>query len=86
MTADEIRAIVIGCLIDVAPEVDAAEVESAESFREDLDLDSMDFLAFARSLHERLGVDVPERDYPRIDALGSAAVYLAERAPAGDDP
>ena len=47
--------------------------------REQLDLDSMDFLNVIAALNERTGVDVPEADYPQLATIGSAADYLATR-------
>ena len=78
MNDDAIRRAVIECLEDVAPDVDAATIDPQESLREELDLDSMDFLAFVRGLHERLGVSVPEVDYPSLDSLDGAVSYLRE--------
>ena len=70
-------------------EIDPASIEPATSFRDQLDLDSMNFLTFVVALHERLGVDVPEADYPRLSTLDSAVTYLASKLgaqPAGSSP
>jgi acyl carrier protein len=85
MTADIIRQEVIGALKRIAPEADAASIEPAISFRDQLDLDSMDFLNFVLALHERLGVDIPEADYPRLYTLDGAVTYLTAKIPARSD-
>ena len=44
--------------------------------REALDIDSMDFLNFVIAVHHRLGVDIPELDYPKLVTLDGAIGYL----------
>jgi acyl carrier protein len=72
----EIRSAVLAALTSVAPETDASTVDPRQPLREQLDLDSMDFLNFAVALHAALGVDVPERDYPRIATLDGCVDYV----------
>ncbi len=87
MTRDEIEAAVRSSLGGIAPEVDLSHVRPGADLRDELDIDSMDFLRFVVDLHARLGVEVPERDYPRIRTLASCVAYLAERtAPAPAAP
>ncbi len=57
-------------------------VRPGADLREELDIDSVDFLRFVVQLHERLGVSVPEADYPRIRTLDGCVAYLAERSSA----
>lgn len=76
MTREEARRALEDALREVAPDADLATLEADASLREELDLDSMDLLALARRLHERLGVEIPERDYARIDSLSAAVEYL----------
>jgi acyl carrier protein len=80
VTGDELRATVLRCLGEVAPEADPARVKPDVSFRDQLDLDSMDFLNFVIALHQALGVDVPEVDYPKLATLDGCVGYLAEAA------
>lgn len=77
MTRDEIAGAVKAILGGIAPEADLGAVPSDADLREELDLDSMDFLRFVVRLHERLGVSVPEADYPRIRTLDGCVEYLA---------
>lgn len=79
MTRDEIRTTVLRALGDVAPEADLSRLDPRVSFRDQLDLDSMDVLNFVTALHEALAVDVPESDYAKVGTLESAIEYLAAR-------
>ena len=83
MTSDDITNVIVDALRRIAPEVDPASIRAGVSFREELDLDSMDFLNFVLALHERLGVDIPEVDYPRLNSLESAVAYLSSKSAAG---
>jgi acyl carrier protein len=77
VTADELRAVVLRTLGAIAPEADLEHLDPDVEFREQLDLDSMDFLNFAIGLHEALGVDVPETEYARLATLNGCLSYLA---------
>lgn len=79
MTNDEIRAAILESLSEIAPEADPSTLDPGESLRDELDIDSMDFLNFVTALHERLGVSIPETDYPKVDSLDGAVSYLASR-------
>jgi acyl carrier protein len=70
---------VLQSLHSVAPEVDVDALDPDVELRDELDLDSMDFLNFVEALHELAGVDVPERDYPKLLTVGSCAAYIDER-------
>jgi len=87
VTRDQIRAAVLDALVGVAPETDPATLDPAASLREELELDSMDHLNFLIALHETLGVEIPEADYPRLQTLDEVVTYLAARlAPSGEAP
>lgn len=79
MTDQEIRKAVFDALASVAPELDQATLKPDESFRDQLDIDSMDFLNYVIALHEALGIDIPERDYAEVAILDDAVVYLAAK-------
>jgi acyl carrier protein len=80
VTRDEVLAVVRSILGGIAPDVDLAGVRPDADLRDELDIDSMDFLRFVVELHARLGVSVPEKDYPRIRTLDACVAYLVERA------
>lgn len=73
----DFRAIFLEELVRVAPDIDPATVEDDEHIQDDLELDSMDVLNLVSALHERLGIDIPEKDYPEIATLARAGAYLA---------
>jgi acyl carrier protein len=79
MTPDDIKKTIIDALTRIAPELDPTSIETSTSFRDQLDLDSMDFLNFVLALHDRLGIDIPEADYPRLFTLDGAVAYLAAK-------
>ena len=79
MTRDELKRVVLETLTDIAPEVDAASIQEAVRLRDQLDLDSMDWLRFLAALEKKLGVTVPDTDYPRLVTLNDVLGYLAAR-------
>jgi acyl carrier protein len=80
MTAAEIKTLILEILGDIAPEADTASLAGNADLRETLDLDSMDFLNLVVALHDRVGIDVPEADYPELFTLDGATRYLARKA------
>lgn len=79
MTPETLRATLIELLMDIAPDADPDDVYDDESLREQLDIDSMDLLRFAQAIQDRLGVDVPEIDQPKLDRLDVAIPWLLQR-------
>lgn len=73
---DVIRQAVVDHLLAIAPEADLASIDPRRSLREQLDLDSFDFLHLLIALQETLGVEVPEADYGRVDSLDGLLDYL----------
>lgn len=84
MTTEEITRTILDALARIAPEIDPASIEPGVSLRDQLDLDSMDFLNFAVAVHDRLGIEIPEVDYPRLSTLDGAVAYLASKTGATD--
>jgi acyl carrier protein len=80
MSDIDIRTAIVEELSNIAPEADLATVDPAADLREALDIDSMDFLNFVIALHRRLGVDIPEIDYPKLVTLKGAMAYLTAKA------
>jgi acyl carrier protein len=79
MTNAEIRKIFLEELTNIAPDIDPADVGDSDHLQDDLELDSMDFLNLVSALHQRLGVNVSEADYPKIATLALAVEYLNEK-------
>jgi acyl carrier protein len=76
MNETDIRTILCGELGNIAPEMDLQKLAPAADLREALDIDSMDFLNFVIAVHHRLGIDIPELDYPKLITLDGAVKYL----------
>ena len=83
MTPTEIRATALRQLGIIAPEADLTQLKPDVNFREQLDLDSMDSLNFVIALHEQLGIDIPEKDYPKLATLDGRVTYLAAAGTGG---
>ena len=79
MTTDELRETVLHMLGEIAPELDPDAIRPDVDFREQLDLDSMDFLNFVIAVDQELHVEIPEVDYPRLATLDGFVSYLEER-------
>ena len=79
MTRNDITAVLIDELGRIAPEIDASRLDPNAELREELDIDSMDFLNLVTALSERLEIDVPELDYPKLATFGHAVDYLVRR-------
>ena len=79
MSKNDMRRAVLEELSNIAPEADLDAIDPDADLREALDIDSMDFLNFVTALHHRLGVDIPETDYPKLFTLAKATSYLEAR-------
>lgn len=77
MNRDDIRATVLRLLADRAPEMDPAQLRPDRPLRDQIDLDSMDYLNFLIALHKELGTTIPEKDYPQLATLNGCVDYLA---------
>lgn len=82
MTHAEIERILLEELGNIAPEADLPGLDRRAELREALDIDSMDFLNLVIALHERLKVEIPEAEYPKLSTLEGAVQYLAAKVPA----
>lgn len=79
MTKDEIREAVLEILEDIAPDEDLSGLKDDVSFREQLELDSMDFLDIVMELRKRYHVNVPEEEYTALASMASTVEYLAPK-------
>ncbi len=80
MNEAQLRAAVLAALGEIAPEADLERLAGDAELREQLDLDSMDFLRFLQRVAVATGIEVPESDYPRLASLDACVAYLRERA------
>ena len=76
MSPAEIRAAVIDILETIAPDEDLSNLDDAKEFRDQMELDSMDFLDIVMELRKRYRVQVPEEDYENLVSMGSTVSYL----------
>jgi acyl carrier protein len=81
MTRDEIRAQVLAALAAVVPELDPDELRPDRPLRDELDIDSMDFLNFTIGMHKAFGVEIPEQDYRKLATLDACVDYVAAALP-----
>lgn len=79
MTNEEIREAVLEIIQDTAGLDDKPEVDGAKPLREQLDLDSMDFLDIVMELRKRHKIEVPETDYSKLATLDSTVEYIMSR-------
>jgi acyl carrier protein len=79
MTAANVRQIVLDIISDIAPDEDVTVIDDKKSLREQLDLDSMDFLDIVMELRKRHKVEVPQEDYPKLATLDSCVAYLSPK-------
>ena len=81
MDNDRIKQIVLDIIAEIAPDEDLSDVKPNLRLRDQLDLDSMDFLDIVMELRKQHSIEVPEDDYQRLESLDSCAEYLLPKLP-----
>ena len=76
MTPAEIREVIIEILEDIAPDEDLSNLKDDVAFRDQLELDSMDFLDIVMELRKRYRIQIPEEEYPQLASMESTTTYL----------
>ena len=76
----EIDTVIIDALAAVAPDADTGALDPARPFRDQIEIDSVDFLNFVLGIERRLGLRVPELDYPQFSTLDGCRAYLLRTA------
>ena len=76
MTRDEVRQVIISILKDIAPDEDLSSIKDDALLRDQIDLDSMDFLDIVMELRKRFNIEVPESDYQELASMSSCIQYL----------
>ena len=79
MTEDQVKQIVIEIINEIAPDEDTTGLKSDLNLRDQMDLDSMDFLDIVMELRKQHGIEVPEADYPKLASLNSCGEYLTPK-------
>lgn len=83
MRPDELAALILKILAEVVEGLDVSTLDPDLSIREQLGIDSVDFLDFLMVLRDRYGIEVPEEDYQELVTLNSSVAYLGPRFEAG---
>ncbi|MFA4944656.1 MAG: acyl carrier protein [Lentisphaeria bacterium] len=76
MTREQIGQAIVEIIQDILPDENFAKLNPEEKLRDQIGLDSMDFLDIVMELRKRYGVEVPEADYPQLATLNSCIHYL----------
>ena len=79
MTSESVKNVVLEIIADVAPDEELDGLNGGESLRDQLDLDSMDFLDIVMELRKRHKIEVPSEDYPHLATLDSSVEYLTPK-------
>lgn len=76
MTGEDVRAAIIDILVDIAPDEDVSSINDQDNLRDQIDLDSMDFLDIVMELRKRFNIEVPEQDYGHLATMAGCVTYL----------
>ncbi|RLA29715.1 MAG: acyl carrier protein [Gammaproteobacteria bacterium] len=82
MTNDDIRALVLDVLQEVAPDIEAKQLDPSLNFRDQFEFDSVDYLNFILILEKRLEIKISEGDYPKLSGLNACVSYLQAKGDA----
>ena len=75
----QIKEVVLRVLNGIAPEVDINSIQPNQDLRDQMDIDSVDFLNFVIGLHKNFGIEIPDADIPKLANLRSCIDYLRSR-------
>ena len=81
MNEADLRQAVLQALYSIAPEAEGEPIDAQANLRDQLDIDSMDYLNFLVALKNAVGVEVPEADYAQVASLDDCVRYLTARLP-----
>jgi acyl carrier protein len=76
---EQLKITICELISDIAPDVDTDKLDPTVDMRDELDLDSMDFLRLLEAISAKLGVNIPEGDYQKVNSLQAMADYIAAR-------
>jgi acyl carrier protein len=76
MTSEDIKNLILEIIKDIDDEADFEGLDADQALRDQLDLDSMDFLDIVMELRKRHKLQIPEADYPHLASLNSCVRYL----------
>jgi acyl carrier protein len=76
MDENGLRGQIIESLTKVAPDADRSALDPDVNFRDQFEIDSVDFLGFVLDLEKKLGIKIPEVDYPKLSSMSGCLAYL----------
>ena len=76
MNEEQIRNVILDILDNIAPDEDLSDLDDSQPFRDQMELDSMDFLDIVMELRKRYRIQIPEEDYPNLVTMDSTVTYL----------
>ena len=79
MTKEKIRSVLMEIVAEIMPDEDLTNLKGDVPIREQVELDSMDFLDIIMELRKRYGIEVPEDDYMQLATIDSSVAYLEPR-------
>jgi len=79
MTASDIKQVILDIIADIDDEADFTSLDADKALRDQLELDSMDFLDIVMELRKRYKLQIPEADYPQLATLNSCVAYLGPK-------
>ena len=79
MNNDELRNIIIKEILNIAPDIEEEDISIDENIKTSLEIDSYDFLNILVALNEKIGIEVPESDYAKVDTLENMIKYFNNR-------
>ena len=79
MTSEQLRQVILDILGRIAPDEDLTDLDDARPFREQMELDSMDFLDIIMELRKMYRIQIPEEDYPNLSTMAGTVTYLMPR-------
>jgi acyl carrier protein len=79
MTKQEVKSVLMEIVAEIIPDEDLTGLKDDIPIREQVELDSMDFLDIIMELRKRYGIEVPEDDYMQLATIDSSVAYLEPR-------
>ncbi|MEA3352638.1 MAG: phosphopantetheine-binding protein [Campylobacterota bacterium] len=76
MNIDDIKKIIVEQILDVAADIEEDEIGYDDNIQESLEIDSFDFLKILTAINEKTTVEVPEKDYSKVDSVNNMAEYI----------
>ncbi len=76
MTKEEVKTSLLNIISEIVPDEDVMNLEGNTSIRDQIDLDSMDFLDIIMEIRKKYQVEIPEEDYPELATMNSSVTYL----------